>query len=108
MESTDVRILLVTAPAAAVDTLVAAVLDARLAACVNVLPGARSLFWWDGARDEAKESLLVLKTRAELVARATTTLVDAHPYDVPEVLVLPVVGGHEPYLRWVREETRDA
>ena len=105
METTDIRILLVTAPAEAVESLSAALLDPHLAACVNVLPGVRSLFWWDGKRDEAAEALLIVKTTSACVSRATEAIVAAHPYDVPEVLVLPIVGGHAPYLDWVREET---
>jgi periplasmic divalent cation tolerance protein len=108
MSQNDIRILLVTAPAEAAPTVASAVLDARLAACVNLVPGVRSLFWWRGSRDEAEETLLVLKTRRDLVARATAAVVAAHPYDVPEVLVLAVEDGHPDYLEWVRRETAGA
>ena len=104
MDAEDLRILLVTAPADAARPVADRLLDERLAACVNLLPGARSLFWWDGKKDEAEETLLVVKTRADLVDRATAAIVDAHPYDVPEVLALPVVAGHPPYVDWALRE----
>jgi periplasmic divalent cation tolerance protein len=105
MEHADVRVLLVTAPATAAEPIAHAVLDRRLAACVNLVPGLRSLYWWEGEKDEAEETLLVIKTRDALVEEATRVLVEAHPYETPEVLAIPVVGGHLPYLDWVRQES---
>ena len=106
MDKSDLRILLVTAPADSVEALADALLDARLVACVNVIPGVRSLYWWEGKKEEAQESLLVIKTREDLVKRVTERVVEMHPYEVPEVVAVPIVGGHAPYLDWVEGETR--
>jgi len=82
-----------------------ALLEARLAACVQVLGPMTSRYWWEGAREEATEHLLLAKTRADLVDRVVEAARGAHPYDVPEVLATPVVGGDADYLRWVADET---
>ena len=101
---TDVRVLLCTAPPDKATALARTILERRLAACVNVLPGARSLYWWEGEiRDEA-ESLLVIKTTVGKVAELTAALPDLHPYDVPELLSLPVEDGLPPYLAWLRSQ----
>ena len=79
-----------------------ALVQRRLAACVNILPAVESVFRWQGRVDTAREALLMIKTtpgRFELLRRAVCAL---HPYEVPEVIALPVVRGHAPYLRWVR------
>jgi periplasmic divalent cation tolerance protein len=104
MAETDIRVLLVTAPPEAAASLADAVLEERLVACANLVPGLTSLFWWQGAKDEADETLVVFKTTRDRVDRATAAIVAAHPYEVPEVIVLPVVAGHTPYLDWVRAE----
>ncbi len=78
---------------------------ARLAACVNILPGITSVYRWQGAVEAQAERLLVIKTRAALADDVVRALVEAHPYEVPEALVLPVAGGHEPYLRWLSAST---
>jgi periplasmic divalent cation tolerance protein len=82
-----------------------ALLDPRLAACVQVLGPMTSRYWWEGEREESTEWLLLAKTREDLVDRAVEALVAAHPYDVPEVLATPVSGGNPDYLRWVAGET---
>ena len=99
-----VCILLVTTPADAARPLADHILDRRLAACVNRVDGVSSTFWWQGKRDEATETLLVVKTTKALVDRAIAVIVEVHPYEVPEVIALPVVAGHGPYLDWVRSE----
>ena len=75
----------------------------QLAACVNQLPAIESTFQWKGKLERCREVLLLIKTtaaRAEQLRKAITTL---HPYDVPEVIALPIVAGHAPYLEWVRQ-----
>jgi len=81
--------------------------ERRLAACVNILHGVCSVFRWDGRIQEDRESLLVVKTRAEMQERVTAAIRELHSYEVPEVVVLPVIGGSEPYLAWLEGETRD-
>ena len=79
--------------------------DARLAACVNLVTGVRSIYRWQGAVEEASEVLAVIKTTSERVEALRSRLVELHPYEVPEVLALPVTGGHAGYLAWVASET---
>ena len=78
----------------------------RLAACANVLPGVTSLFWWGGELQRAEEALLVLKTAAERVEALLARAVELHPYEVPELLALPVEAGLPAYLEWVGREAR--
>jgi periplasmic divalent cation tolerance protein len=82
-----------------------ALVDARLAACVNIVPGIRSIYRWKGAIEEAGELLLVIKTRRDLVARLTAELRKVHSYEVPEAIALPVVDGLPEYLDWIDGET---
>jgi periplasmic divalent cation tolerance protein len=102
---TEIRTVLVTAPGMeAGERLGRAMVEERRAACANVVPGVVSLYRWEGAVQRDEEALLILKTTAARVEGLRERLVALHPYDVPEVLVLPVVEGHTPYLEWVREE----
>ena len=78
-----------------------ALLDAHLAACVNIIRGVQSLYHWNGAIESATECLLVIKSSRELFAAVRSALEKAHSYEVPEVLALPVVECAENYLRWL-------
>jgi periplasmic divalent cation tolerance protein len=85
------------------DHLADLLLDRRLVACVQILGPVQSRYRWDGEITQSSEYLLLVKTVGARVDAVTQAIVDAHPYDVPEVLALPVVGGHQPYLDWVTE-----
>jgi periplasmic divalent cation tolerance protein len=76
----------------------------RLAACVNILPGARSIYRWKGAIEEAGELLLVIKSRRDLFAAIRAAIQKIHSYEVPEVIAIPVVDGSESYLAWLDRE----
>ncbi len=78
--------------------------EERLVACANVIDGMRSLYWWDGAVEEGREAILIVKTWAALVAAATQRIVELHSYDCACVLELPVEGGNPPFLEWVAQE----
>jgi periplasmic divalent cation tolerance protein len=78
--------------------------EARLAACVTVLPGARSVYRWQGAVELAAEWLLVIKSSRPLFAELCATLEKMHSYDVPEVLAVPVLDGAANYLNWLEGE----
>ena len=96
-------VVLVTCPTRAVAKRIATqVVQRRFAACVNILPGIESQFWWKGRVDRCREVLLIIKTTAAGIPRLTQAIISLHPYDVPEVIALPVVAGHTPYLKWVR------
>lgn len=96
----------VTAPSLAeAEALGRLAVTERLAACANILPGMRSLYWWRGALESAEETVLLLKTTGELVAPLTEALVRAHSYDCPCVAALPIDGGNPDFLRWIETET---
>ena len=78
-----------------------ALVEARLAACVNLVAGARSIYRWQGATEEAREVLAVIKTTSERLEALRARLIELHPYELPEVIAVPVVGGHAAYLDWI-------
>ena len=95
-------VVLVTAPDSDTGADIArAVVADELAACVNVVPGVRSIYRWEGAVQEEEEVLLVMKTRRARLGELTARVEAVHPYDVPEVVALPIEGGSAPYLAWV-------
>lgn len=104
--SERVVVILVTAPDKRVATRLArALVEERLAACVNVLPGVTSLYRWEGAVQQEGEVLLVIKARGRDVEAIGARVTELHPYDVPEVVATEVVGGSRRYLDWIQAET---
>lgn len=75
----------------------------RLAACVQILPGLESHYRWKGKRETSKEVLLLIKTKTSLYKKVETTILKNHPYEVPEIICLPIVRGSETYLKWISE-----
>jgi periplasmic divalent cation tolerance protein len=97
-------VVLVTAPDAEVAAHIARTLvEERLAACGNVLPQLRSIYRWEGKVEESAEALLVIKTEAALFERLRARVVELHPYECPEIVMLPIAAGHAPYLAWIAE-----
>ncbi len=82
-------------------------LTQRKAACVNIIPKVRSLFWWKGELDSADEAVLIVKSKASLVDEIVSLVKEAHSYEVPEVIALPVIGGNPDYLSWMSDELGD-
>lgn len=72
-----------------------------LVACVNIVPGVRSIYAWKGEVCDEAEVLCIVKTRSDRLEALRARLVELHPYEVPELVVLDVTGGHQPYLAWV-------
>ena len=98
-----IQVVLVTAPDLETGARIGRSLVAEgLAACANLLPGVRSIYRWQGELHDDPEVLLIVKTRAPLLDALTARVRALHPYELPEVLALPVAGGSEPYLAWVR------
>jgi periplasmic divalent cation tolerance protein len=85
--------------------LAKALIEERLAACVNVLPPMRSVYRWEGKVEQADELQLVIKTSAARMEAVKSRLANLHPYDVPEVLVVPVSDGAHTYLNWIVSST---
>ena len=101
----EVRVGFITAPDAETGARIArALVEERLAACVNLVPGIRSIYRWEGAVEEDAEVLLVVKTRADRAGDLASRVAELHPYDLPELVLLPAVGGSPAYLDWVRAE----
>ncbi len=87
-------------------TIARALVEAKLAACVNILPAVQSVYRWQGEVGEATEVTLLIKTTQRQYPRLQQAIVAAHPYDVPEVIGWPLAAGHPPYLHWVAAETQ--
>jgi periplasmic divalent cation tolerance protein len=98
------RLAVMTAPSAeAAEALVRALIEERLVACGNIVPGLTSIYRWRGAVECEAEVLVLLKTTAAALPRLLERAPALHPYEVPELLILPVETGHPPYLKWVAE-----
>ena len=101
--------MLVTCPTKAAATRIATrLVEGRLAACVNVVHAVDSVFRWQGKTEYCRETLLVIKTTAVRFNALKRAILTLHPYDVPEVIALPITAGHSPYLAWVASSVRPA
>lgn len=85
--------------------LAEAAVERRVAACGNIIPAIHSVFRWNGNVQREQEALLLLKTRADLFEELKTFVISRHPYDVPEIIALPIIAGYEKYLDWIAQET---
>src|ERR1035437_2891905 len=83
-----------------------ALVDGRLAACVNVVPGVRSFYHWKGKTESSEEYLLIVKTSRDLFGALRAEMEKLHPYELPELLEIPVVAGSEDYLGWLHSNLR--
>jgi periplasmic divalent cation tolerance protein len=107
-DMTDAVIVLITASSGEEAERIARVLvGEHVAACVNIMPGMRSLFFWEGKTQDEKETLLICKSRLPLVEKLVQRVKSLHSYSVPEVIALPIVAGSGEYLEWVRENTKE-
>ena len=88
------------------DRLVEAVVGARLAACANIVDGMRSVYWWEGRLERARETVVIFKTTRERYAALEAAVKAAHSYAVPCVVALPIEAGSAAYLGWIEAETR--
>lgn len=82
-----------------------AALESRVAACVQILPPIKSMYWWQGNIEEDSEILLLIKTSQNRLEELTRTVKSHHPYDVPEISAVPITGGSPEYLDWIFDET---
>ena len=80
----------------------------NLAACVNIIPGLTSIFKWEGEVTEDNELLLMIKTRSEIVSELTAKVESLHPYDVCEVISVPITDGSKAYLKWLDQSIKNA
>ena len=105
--STDVLVVLCAFPVEgnAAATAAERIVTERLAACVNIVSGVRSVYRWKGVVEKDDEVLLFIKTTADRFPALKVRLIELHTYDTPEVIALEVQQGHMPYLEWVRDQT---
>jgi periplasmic divalent cation tolerance protein len=93
------------ADAAEAERIARAVVEARLAACANIIDGMRSLYWWEGKVQDAREAVLILKTTRDRLEPLIARVKELHSYDCPCIEALPVTAGYPPFLDWVARET---
>jgi periplasmic divalent cation tolerance protein len=87
--------------------LARALVDAKLAACVNMVSNVRSIYSWKGSIEDDREHLMIVKTHRHLFDRLAEKVREMHSYDVPEIIALPIVEGSPDYLKWLQESTDD-
>ncbi len=105
--ATQFAIVFVTAPSLKVARKLArAALGARLAACANLAPGLESHYWWRGKMERSAEVLMIFKTTRHRLPALEKLVLEQHPYDTPEFVVLPLNAGTERYLAWVQEAVK--
>ncbi|MBI5265751.1 MAG: divalent-cation tolerance protein CutA [candidate division Zixibacteria bacterium] len=101
----DVRVVLVSIPRDESRKMARLLVENRLAACVNIVPKIDSYFWWDNAVQTEEEALLIIKTTAARFGQLRSFVEEHHPYDLPEIIALPLVDGFSEYIAWVHAET---
>lgn len=102
-------VVLVTAPdLKTARALAKAVLQPRLAACVNILPRIESHYWWQGHLEQGAEALLIIKTARARLPALEKAILAQHPYDTPEILALPIQAGTARYLDWLAQSIQPA
>ena len=84
-----------------------AILNNRLAVCVNIVPNINSLFWWNGTIDSEQERLLIVKSKASVLNEIAALVKEIHSYEILEILALPIIGGNPDYLNWIGKEVFD-
>lgn len=80
----------------------------RLAACGNIVPAIRSIFWWQGSLENEQETLLILKSRSALFSEIIMVVKTLHSYEEPEIIAMPILAGSKSYLTWIEKETRSS
>jgi len=99
------RLAITTCPDPQVaDSIASTLVEEHLAACVNILPGARSVYEWQGRVEKEQELVLLIKSTDDRLPALEQRLLELHPYELPEFIVVPVVGGLAPYLSWIETQ----
>ncbi len=96
-------VVFVMAPMDSAREIAEHLVNKRLAACVNIIDGVRSIYWWKGKVEEASESLIIAKTKLEMFDRVMDAVRKVHPYEVPEIIALKITDGLKEYLSWIGE-----
>jgi periplasmic divalent cation tolerance protein len=105
-EASQFRVLFVTVPdAQRADVIASGLVERKFAACVNIIPGATSVYRWEGRLHKDPEVLLIIKTRAGALNEVTQFITEKHPAKVPEIISLPITEGNPSYLEWLGANT---
>jgi periplasmic divalent cation tolerance protein len=107
-QRTEYVMCIVASPAEKADGIARSLVESKLAACVQIIPGITSFYRWEGKLTVDNEVLLFIKTRASLVENIRTFLASVHPYDVPEFIVIPIIDGLPAYFRWIDDSTKES
>lgn len=99
-------VVLITAPVDKGEELANFIIESKLGACVNVVKEVNSIYWWKGNIERDKESLLIVKTSASKFKELVERVKEKHPYTVPEIIALPIVGGNPDYLSWIDDSLK--
>ncbi|MCG8325956.1 MAG: divalent-cation tolerance protein CutA [Thiotrichales bacterium] len=106
MSDTPALLVLCTCPDQdTADTISRVLVEARQAACVNVLNGIRSCYRWQGRIERDEEVLMLIKTMPERLPALEESILKHHPYELPEIIAVPIKGGHQAYLDWITDNT---
>ncbi|MBS3794178.1 MAG: divalent-cation tolerance protein CutA [Candidatus Thorarchaeota archaeon] len=100
---TSYKLAMTTCPANESHDLAKTIVESKKAACVNVIEDVFSIYHWQGKVDTARESILIMKTTADLISDLQSVVKRAHSYEVPEFVILPIEGGTDSYLKWISE-----
>ena len=103
---TDYIVVYVTAPAEEALQMARTLVEERLVACVNIVPGLRSIYWWQGKVEDEPEVLCIMKTSNNLFESLRDRVRELHSYEVEEIIALPILAGNLPYLDWIKESTQ--
>ena len=105
MEFQQVVVLVTVDSLEAAQKIASVLLERQKAACINIVPRVDSHYRWEGKLETDQEALLIIKTKASLIDELVDLVKEIHPYDVPEVIALPIIGGNRDYLEWIDRET---
>jgi len=101
-----IQVVTTTSTKAEAQRIAEVLLERRLSACVQILGPMESTYWWEGKRERAEEWLCLIKTKDDLYPQVEETIREVHPYEVPEIIALPITAGYRGYLRWMEGELK--
>lgn len=104
--SNKIVVLCTTSSQESANALAKVLVTEKLAACVNQFPSIKSTYAWEGKLEESTETMMLIKSSSELWDLLRARILELHSYDVPEIIALPIIEGHKPYLDWIGESTR--
>ena len=101
----NIRIVYISIPRDEADRMALALVQERLAACVNIVPKITSFYWWEDAVQTDDEALLIVKTTVQRFQALMDYVLENHPYELPEIIGLPIASAYPDYVAWVKTET---